>query len=105
MKYLIIHQAFGQSALGMYGSLDAFDGADEKSALEMVFYRHNQDDRPDRFMRPALSSGDIVVLFDQGAFSSYRCMPIGWELHPTPIWSPQLRNLAEDTVENIRKYG
>lgn len=34
--------------------------------LESLFVRHNRDDRPDRYLRPSLSCGDVVVLAPEG---------------------------------------
>lgn len=50
-------------------SVEALD-----SLAELVFYRHNRDDRPDAHESPSLSVGDIIV-FGEVAFS---VLPIGF---------------------------
>lgn len=121
MKYLIIHCAFTDPPeLGYFGDAPQPPMNDhtyrdtEERMLERIFTRHNVDDRPDRFMRPSLSSnvvgkGDLVVLFGfkcDGTYSVWECKPTGWNLAPTTHWPrTNVWNGIYVTVEEINKYG
>lgn len=118
MKYLIIHNAFvPEPVLGYFGLVPEdwlVNSDDSLGILERVFGKHNADERPDRFMRPSLSSnsiskdaigGDLVVLFDEleRSYSVWECRPMGWELTPTTRW-PRTQKW-NDIYELVEELG
>lgn len=115
MKYMIIHRAFTDPPEpGMVDKVPDDVLGTSNSALdilEWVFHRHNQDDRPDRWLRPSLSSnmlgdGDIVILFDEigdRGYSCWECNPQGWKLFPTTDWPTSLFNDFIRQVEAVQQ--
>ena len=112
MNYKILHNVGSEKSfldgyrqgdflvVGFEGEIDLSgditSGSLEKTA-EMVFYRHNRDDRPDAETAPSLSVGDVIV-FGEIAVS---VLPIGFThvtVDPSDI-------LDETFIEFISKHG
>lgn len=123
MKYLIIHRAF--TTPPQLGYCDRVpepwlaQSGDTTEILEHIFALHNADQRPDRFMRPSLSSnrfaylepgddserGDIVILFDEvgdRGYSCWECRSQGWRLFPTTDWPTELYDAFIRTIEVVQ---
>lgn len=89
MNYRILHNVGSEKSfldgyrqgdflvVGFEGEID-FSGSVTPESLErvaeMIFYRHNRDDRPDAESAPSLSVGDVIV-FGEVAVS---VLPIGF---------------------------
>lgn len=69
---------------------DTIEAATDLEACNLLFTRHNVDDRPDGNLGPSLSVGDVVVLrpVEAGAIKdpsvAYACESSGWSQVPVP---------------------
>lgn len=63
--------------------------------LERVFQLLNQDERPNRYVAPSLSVGDVITLVDQEI--SYSVEPYGYMVLGEPIYASE-QQIAELTA-------
>jgi hypothetical protein len=47
---------------GWSGEVEANGGTDFDALVELIYARHNRDDRPDGRLCPSMSVGDVVVI-------------------------------------------
>lgn len=76
------YQAGDRLVRGWNGTLDD-DSAPVAVVLERIFARHNRDNRPDGFLCPSMSVGDVIELDDGTWWSVASC---GFVRIDQPFW-------------------
>jgi hypothetical protein len=94
--------------LAWVGSIDGREG---EAAAELVYELLNRDDRPNRYVAPSLSIGDVVSLAaEDGSFSTWAVGQFGFQQVPEVVPDPdqaaayhRARQEAEDLQRPVER--
>lgn len=98
---------------GFAGTVEVPEGTAPQSTCDVVWSRHNRDDRPDGQQAPSLSVGDVVRIYvarDGVKWRYYTCEMVGFSEVPEDAVTRGWHNLVNDesffdTYDRLRATG